>query len=407
MSDIFISYASEDRERIMPLVRALESTGWSVFWDRVIPTGKTWRQVIEEEIRNCRSIIVVWSETSVKSNWVLEEAEEGKRRQILFPVRIDDIPLPFGFGILQTADLIGWEGTAPHPNYDRLVNDIAAVLGASPVAAQKAAEPDRSRKPLTIEKTWQDPTTGMEFVRVQGGCFDMGSPSGEKGRGPYEGPVHEVCLDGFYMGKYAVTNRQYRLFKPEHNSGDYEENSLNGDDQPAVEVSWEDATEYARWLSRKAGKTFRLPTEAEWEYAARAGTKTARFWGDDPDDACHYANVYDKTSERVHKFDWPSHNCDDGFAVTAPAGTFQPNNFGLYDMLGNVWEWTQDWYGEDYYSISPRNNPQGPSSGSIRVIRGGSWFNDAWNVRSANRFRNSPDYRFINLGFRLVLSPGQ
>ncbi|MCK5230603.1 MAG: formylglycine-generating enzyme family protein, partial [Desulfobulbaceae bacterium] len=153
---------------------------------------------------------------------------------------------------------------------------------------------------------------------------------------------------------------------------------------------------------RKSGRKFRLPSEAEWEYAARGGTKTIRYWGDAVDSsACRYANVAD---QKYWKSSFP---CDDSYQFAAPVGKFRKNNFGLYDMLGNVWEWCHDWYGEDYYSIRPRNNPQGPSSGSGRVIRGGGWSSDARVVRSADRGRITPDSRGSSLGFRLVLPPGQ
>ncbi|MDT8423034.1 MAG: SUMF1/EgtB/PvdO family nonheme iron enzyme, partial [Desulfuromonadales bacterium] len=169
--------------------------------------------------------------------------------------------------------------------------------------------------------SWTESLTGMAFVRVPGGCFQMGSPSSEKDRDSNEGPVHEVCVDDFSMGKFEVTNAQYRKYKSGHTSKDYKGNSLNGDDQPAVYVSWEDATEYAKWLSRQTGKSFRLPTEAEWEYAARAGTRTARWWGESPDQACRNANVADQSAKRKWS-NWTVHNCDDGYAVTAPVGRF-------------------------------------------------------------------------------------
>jgi len=133
MSDVFLSYASEDYERVMPLVRALEATGLSVFWDRTIPTGKTWRQVIANEIRTARSIVVVWSKKSVTSDWVQEEAEEGKRRHTLFPVLIDKVLPPFGFGSLQAADLVRWEGSSNSRAFRQLKRDLYHVLCTSPV----------------------------------------------------------------------------------------------------------------------------------------------------------------------------------------------------------------------------------------------------------------------------------
>ena len=129
MSDIFISYASEERDRVLPLVNALEKTGWSVFWDRTIPAGKTWRQVIGSEIRTCRSVLVVWTENSVTSEWVLEEAETGKRRGILIPVLLDNVEPPFGFGNIQAANLTAWNGDSSSPTFTHLVADITTILG--------------------------------------------------------------------------------------------------------------------------------------------------------------------------------------------------------------------------------------------------------------------------------------
>jgi hypothetical protein len=140
MSDIFISYASEERQRVLPLINALEKTGWSVFWDRTIPAGKTWRQIIGAEIRTCRSVVVVWTESSVTSEWVLEEAETGKRRQILIPVLLDEVEPPFGFGNIQAANLTGWNGDNASPSFTHLVTGIAAILGPVPMAVKEVEE---------------------------------------------------------------------------------------------------------------------------------------------------------------------------------------------------------------------------------------------------------------------------
>ncbi len=245
-----------------------------------------------------------------------------------------------------------------------------------------------------------DPTTRMEFVAVPGGCFQMGDTFGDGDSD--EKPVHQVCVSDFSIGKYEVTNAQYRRFKPGHSSGDYKGNSLNSDSQPVVNVSWDDAVAYARWLSQQSGRNYRLPTEAEWEYAARGGTKNRNYWGNGKDDACSYANVADQTAKRQWS-DWKIHNCNDGYAVAAPVGSFRPNSFGLYDMMGNVWELCSDWFGEKYYGESSKDNPQGPSTGSFRVTRGGSWYDGAGTVRSAIRDRVVPGFRHYGLGFRLVL----
>ncbi|MDM8523252.1 SUMF1/EgtB/PvdO family nonheme iron enzyme [Desulfococcaceae bacterium HSG8] len=276
--------------------------------------------------------------------------------------------------------------------------DVPAYL-----AKPEPPEPKPVRKQRTTDKLWTDPVTGMEFVRIPKGCFKMGSPSGEKDRDSDE-VLHEVCVDGFWMGKYEVTNRQYRKYKSGHDSKDYEGNSLDGDKQPAVYVSWDDAKAFAKWLTGKSRHEFRLPTEAEWEYACRAGSRKARFWGDDPDDACRYANVADQTAKRKWS-GWTIHNCDDGYAVTAPAGSFRSNSFGLYDMLGNVWEWCEDIYADDAYSKHRRNNPIYAVGGSGRVYRGGSWSSLPAGVRCAGRPGNSPAVRYSDLGFRLVRTP--
>jgi hypothetical protein len=140
MSDIFVSYASQERDRVLPLVSALERTGWSIFWDRTIPAGKTWRQVIGSEIRTCRSVLVVWTESSVTSEWVLEEAETGKRRGILIPVLLDDVEPPFGFGNIQAANLTAWNGDNSSPSFTHLVADIATILGPAPTVVKEAGK---------------------------------------------------------------------------------------------------------------------------------------------------------------------------------------------------------------------------------------------------------------------------
>src|SRR5262249_45816624 len=144
VSDVFLSYANEDRPRIIPLAQALEATGWSVFWDRTIPAGRSWRQVIAREIKNCHCVIVVWTSYSVDSSWVHEEAEEGKRRDILLPVIFDNVAPPFGFGNIQAADLTGWNGSPDAAAFQRLIMDATGISGMPPrprVAASEEARP--------------------------------------------------------------------------------------------------------------------------------------------------------------------------------------------------------------------------------------------------------------------------
>jgi formylglycine-generating enzyme required for sulfatase activity len=266
----------------------------------------------------------------------------------------------------------------------------------------------RSESPTRTFKTWKEPVTGMEFVWVPGGCFLMGSPQAEVGRDSDEGPVHEVCVDGFWMGKTEVTNAQYRAFHKAHHSKDFKGVSLNGDPQPAVYIAWEDADSFGQWLTTKNGGSikFRLPAEAEWEYACRAGSDTSRHWGDEPDRACDVENVGDQTAGKLWAWE-DLHGCDDGYAATAPTGAFPPNAFGLQDMLGNVSEWCLDVYNVDAYIKHDHNNPvySNQSNGSDRAIRGGNWNGGPRSVRCARRGSGFPKAMNDDLGFRLVREP--
>jgi formylglycine-generating enzyme required for sulfatase activity len=249
------------------------------------------------------------------------------------------------------------------------------------------------------ETPYVDPSTGMELAFVKGGCFDMGDSAGDGD--PNERPVHQACVADFYLGKYEVTNEQFKKFKPDHNSGTSEGASLGDDKQPVVNVSWEDAVAYAGWLSQQSGQTYRLPTEAEWEYAARSGSSQSRFWGNNPDEACKYANVADMTAKKLRP-KWTTFFCDDTFAVAAPVGNFMANAYGLHDMLGNVWEWCEDVYNSEAYTKLPKDNPVYKGSGEYRVMRGGGWSNGPLGIRSSHRVGLSPDFGHHALGFRLV-----
>ena len=176
---------------------------------------------------------------------------------------------------------------------------------------------------------------------------------------------------------------------------------VQSDDQPVVNVSWNDAVAFCQWLSRKEKIAYRLPTEAEWEYACRAGTTTLYSYGDDPEGLAAVANVAD-ASAREKFSSWSGIAGRDGHVFTAPVGSFQPNAFGLFDMHGNVWEWCRDWFGENYYAKSPEKDPSGPPTGTVRVFRGGSWYDAASLCRSAFRYWDVPTYRDYFLGFRVA-----
>ena len=236
----------------------------------------------------------------------------------------------------------------------------------------------------------QDSSEGMVFIK--GGCFEMGNQFEEKQDN--EKPVHEVCVDDLFLGEHEVTQREWREVMGKNPS----EFKSCGEDCPVDSVSWNDAQNFIKKLNKKTDQNYRLPTEAEWEYAAREGGKIVKFAGfSNERDLSYYANFCDANCE----LDWKTKNQNDGHKNTAPAKSFRPNSLGLYDMAGNVWEWVSDRYG-DYYSNSPRLNPEGPARGNYRVIRGGSWGTEPMDLRAAKRSRYYPIIRNPYIGFRLA-----
>ncbi|MCC7504526.1 MAG: SUMF1/EgtB/PvdO family nonheme iron enzyme [Saprospiraceae bacterium] len=265
---------------------------------------------------------------------------------------------------------------------------------------------------------------------IPGGAFQMGSNNGEAD----EKPVHTVTLGSFYLAKYEVTVAEFKAFTDatgyktdaEKEGWSYRWNGkewekMNGVnwrhdaqgnlrpqseyDHPVIHVSWNDATAYCQWMAKKTSLPYRLPTEAEWEYAAGNGAKHTRYsWGDNAPAGKQGGNVADETGAAA--FNWTRSNDNifmdyrDGFATTAPVGAFNPNESGLYDMTGNVWEWCNDWKGP--YPSEPQTNPTGPTTGSDRVVRGGSWFYYPQYCRVANRNGGTPGARNDSIGFRLA-----
>jgi len=205
----------------------------------------------------------------------------------------------------------------------------------------------------------------------------------------------------FWLGKTEVTQAQYEAVtgKSPWKGGTF---YAKADPQHAAShVSWNDATAFCKALSKKTGKTVRLPTEAEWEYACRAGTTTRFSFGDRNEDLHKYGNYCDKSN--TIGFSWQDKAHDDGHDKTAPVGTYKPNAWGLYDMHGNVWEWCADWYQDGYKGLDTKD-PNGPNNGSYRVLRGGSWLVNPSNCCSAGRGRGAPVNRYGYLGFRVAVS---
>lgn len=229
---------------------------------------------------------------------------------------------------------------------------------------------------------------GMEFVRISSGTFMMGSPTSEKDRDSDE-IQHQVTISkDFYLGKYEVTQGQWKALM-----GNNPSKFSSCDDCPVEQVSWEDVQECIKKLNAKDSGTYRLPTEAEWEYAARAGTTTAFAFGDNLSSSqANFDGNYPYGNAEKRKY----------LEKTVEVRSYQPNAWGLYDMHGNVGEWCANWAGEEYYASSSSVDPTRPNSGSVRVFRGGSWYSYGSSLRSAQRNRNLPSRRNYYIGFRLL-----
>ncbi len=463
MSDeIFLSYARSDRERAKIFAEALGNLGYSVWWDRSIPYGRKFDEYILEKLNQARCVIVLWSKDSVKSDWVRDEAERGKRREILVPVLIDDVDIPLGFGRLQAAQLLDFDGMSSSEEFKRLSESIAGIMTPHVKEKEKQArleeeilrkqqarrkEERRQREeherivkesssagwtshkkfftiafvlgillvgfwliaPIFSDQKTFNNTIGMEFVLIPAGEFDMGSPSADLDSYDDERPVHHVTISkAFYMGRYEVTQKQWR---------DVMGTSLlhtGGDLLPVEQVSWNEVQQFIQKLNEKESTNkYRLPSEAEWEYAARARTTTKYSFGDSNSNLGNYAWYAENSGSRSPKpgnyygYDEDDWVHDYWNGTTHPVGQWNPNTWGLYDMYGNVWEWVQDIYNSSYVGAPANGSAWESGSGSDCVLRGGSWYNPARFCRSAARLHLVPSLNATDhhdLGFRLLRS---
>ncbi len=318
---------------------------------------------------------------------------------------------------------------------DQQIQDMAGGHGErdDTAAITHARDPQdggmeyRAEPPPLFLPPSSGPVRAPPMARIPAGCFSMGSPSWEGGRDLDEAQA-QICLEGFDMALYEVSVEDFHRFvqasayqtdaewNRERAQGCFSEGADGGwtyvpgrtwrqpgflqqARHPVVCVSWQDALAYIDWISAETGQQFRLPTEAEWEYAARAGNANSRYWGDAAELACQYANVADKLAADQYK-GFEAHGCEDGYAQTAPVGSYRPNGYGLYDMIGNVAEWTCSYYENSYQGGEKRCSRR--DSSALRVNRGGSWTTKPDWARSATRVRLWSRGRADSLGFRLV-----
>jgi formylglycine-generating enzyme len=355
MADVFLSYASSDRERIKPLVKALTDLGWSVWWDPKIRPGEIWDQVIESELEAARCVVVVWTSDSVAKLWVRTEAEEGRRRGILVPVLLEEARIPLAFRHLQSANLARWAGEMDHAQFEQLAESIAAIVPRAKAAAAHVEPPPYDAR--------VNPRDGQTYLWIPPGTFTMGASEGDEEAEDDEYPAHRVTLTrGFWIGQTPVAIGAYARFQgkqPEEHP-----------ERPQANVSWHDAMAFCEYAG------MRLPAEAEWEYAARGGTTGPRYGG-------------------LNAVAWHTGN---SHGRQHPLRAKPANPWGLYDALGTVWEWVADWYGS--YCGEPVADPTGPPKGDLRVVRGGSILNPPRVVRVSCRARYEPEHRENLIGFR-------
>jgi formylglycine-generating enzyme required for sulfatase activity len=273
-----------------------------------------------------------------------------------------------------------------------------AQLSGNPVAL-RGAQPDL----LPAGSAFRDCAHCPEMLVVPPGQFLMGSRPTETGRFEDESPAHRVTITKpFAVGKFEVTFEEWNACVEDGACAPLGNHGSGLKRHPVVNVSYEQAIGFTEWLSGRTGKKYRLLSEAEWEYAARAGTDEVGFWGNSPDRACQFANVYDETAKAAHSFGWENFPCDDGYANTGPVGSFEPNGFGLYDMLGNVWEWVDDCYNGSYAGAPTDGRVWRTGDCSRRVNRGGGWYGPPRFMRFAERDALPPLKSDDRVGFRVA-----
>jgi len=454
---IFIIYAREDQEKAKEIYRRLARTGYKPWLDEedLLP-GQNFRLVIERSLTASDFVIICLSQASVAKRslfqWEIKQAMDKLGEMLpedifIIPARLDECDVPAELQDRHWVDLFeerGWEklfkaldhelrkrGKTPPPQTAReseppkpvkarpmwlarfaglipasrrarvIIAAVAASVLFTVVCVSLLLLNDKPANNIStsgvqpkVSETndfTEDLGNGvkLEMVNLQGGEFTMGSDEGEFD----ERPRHKVKVSPFAIGKYEVTQGQWKALMGVNPS-----RFNQSDESPVENVSWNMVQDFIRRLNDKISNgTYRLPTEAEWEYAARAGSQSRYSFGDNADELRNYAWFFDNSGYQMQA------------RRTHPVGRLQLNAFGLFDMHGNVWEWCSDWYSSSYYAECEQKgtviDPQGPITGSGRVIRGGGWRNVAVACRSAIRDGGAPDFRHGYLGFRLERGP--
>lgn len=411
MSDIFISYSRNDRARVSELANCLEARGWDVWWDPEIPVGQSYRKVISKALDETRCVVVVWSKSSIESDWVLAEAGAGKDRNILVPISIDGTKPQLDFGQIQTADFSSWTGNDTALEFRQVTKGIAGVIGTPTEDPNHTPESRPPRKTLPNQMlitgagllaavaagyVWlgQKPeplpksiTYGeREMMLVPKGPFQMGANLKQGGQSESQ-PERTVYLDAFYMDKLEVSNAEFRLFQdshPGHELIGHHKECASRPETAVCGVRWSSAKAFCAWRGKD------LPTEAQWEKAARGINGRDYPWGDEtPTEMSLHANFrYGGDGEA---FDILAH----------PKGQ---SLYGIYNLSGNVSEWVVDWYSPIFYETAPEQNPvnQNAENSPGRGIRGGSFSDRPENLKAFTRSWERPEQPRAFVGFRCV-----
>jgi formylglycine-generating enzyme required for sulfatase activity len=422
---IFISYRRDDSKWVSGLIHerlAAHFGSDAIFTDiDSIPLGVNFKKYIDEQVGKCDIFLAVIGEKWLSvtdddgrprlkqpGDFVRLEIESALKREIpVIPLLVDNIAMPPANQLPKSLRELALRNGTPirsKPAFDadvgRLIRGIEKHLGiqvkAEEAVAVKAVEDaEVAEQPPSaggvFRDTLKDGTRGPEMVVVPAGNFLMGSPEDEPEREDNESPQHPATFaKPFAIGKYTVTFDEYDRFCESTGRELPKDENWGRENRPVIHVSWEDAAAYASWLSLRRGKRYRLRTEAEWEYAARAGSETAYWWGDEVGQS--RANYLGCGSQ------WDSKQ-------SAPVGSFPANDFGVHDTAGNVWEWVQDCWHDSYTGAPSDGSAWEEADGGNcdwRVLRGGSWLNGPGSVRSALRNWGVSDSRDDYIGFRLA-----
>ena len=380
MADLFVSYKREDRAAVERIISRLTEEGYSTWWDSRLEAGENFGESIAEEIDQAKCVMVIWSKSSVGSKWVYAEATEADNQRKLVPVIIEPCRPKPPFNILHCFNLLGESEQADSLVWTSLLNRIRSFVAPSgnPAAADDE-ESSSGAAGIPQEKF-------LNFVRIPAGTCKHE----DRGTANNCGSATISIGYDFAIGTFAVTNAEWDAAVADGltiNSA--REHGREGGKLPVVNVSWQDAVQYAAWLSHRLGKTIRLPSEAEWEYACRAGSSSAFSFGETLNQkqaCCRFATM-------------PQSALPQG---PAPVGSFPPNSFGLYEMHGNVWEWTLDWWNASLPDAVD-GSPMVEGDYETRVIRGGSWAHPPQNAGCSSRGHARKNSRNPFTGVRLVM----